>query len=113
MKGERWIDWTIQPTNQPTDQPTDHGLICPSHNLETLNTRSYEQLLAATTRRGAPVPGLVSAAMAPYVQSMTSECLSPACTERCGFRGVGNLTVAAEEEGLTGFYVGISGWEYG
>lgn len=51
--------------------------------------------------------------MAPYTQSMTRECLSPACTERCGLRGVGNLTVAEELEGLTGFYVGISGWDYG
>lgn len=73
----------------------------------------YEQLLSDATKRGTPVPGLVSAAMAPYTQSMTRECLSPACTERCGLRGVGNLTVAEELEGLTGFYVGISGWDYG
>jgi hypothetical protein len=51
--------------------------------------------------------------MAPYIQSMTGECLSPACTERCSLRGVGNLTVAEEAEGLTGYYVGISGWDYG
>lgn len=77
------------------------------------HVHSYEQLLSAATKRGMPVPGLVSAAMAPYTQSMTQECLSPVCTERCGLRGVGNLTVAEELEGLTGFYVGIAGWEYG
>ena len=73
-------------------------------------TNSYEQLLSDATKRGMAVPGLVSAAMAPYVQSMYAECLSPRCTERCTVDGIGNLTVAEEYEGLTGFYVGISGW---
>lgn len=84
------------------------------HNTPHHTRCRYEQLLSDSTKRGMPVPGLVSAAQAPYVQSMTSECLGPACTEHCTvLRGVGNLTVAEEMEGLTGFYVGIAGWDYG
>lgn len=73
----------------------------------------YEQLLSEATKHGMPVPGLVSAAMAPYMQSMVEECLSPRCTEHCTFRGVGNLTEAEEAEGLTGFYVELAAWDYG
>jgi len=50
-------------------------------------------------------PGLVSAAMAPYVESMYEECLSPRCTEKCRNRQIGNLTKAEEYEALTGTYV--------
>lgn len=91
--------------------PTMLTVINPPHTHTA--SRRYEQLLSDSTKRGMPVPGLVSAAQVPYVQSMTSECLSPACTERCTLRGVGNLTVAEEMEGLTGFYVGLAGWDYG
>ena len=57
-------------------------------------------------------PGLVSAAMAPYVESMYEECLSPRCTEKCRNRQIGNLTKAEEYEALTGTYVcGVCGCE--
>jgi len=47
-------------------------------------------------------PGVVSAAMAPYVESMYDECLSPRCTEKCRNGQIGNLTKAEEYESLTG-----------
>ncbi|GAB5030372.1 cysteine protease [Nannochloropsis oceanica] len=74
---------------------------------------AYEQLLGGETKTGMQTPGLVSAAMAPYVESMYEECLSPRCTEKCRNRQIGNLTKAEEYEALTGFYVSIAGWSYG
>ncbi|EWM28848.1 cysteine proteinase [Nannochloropsis gaditana] len=71
--------------------------------------QAYEQLLGMETKTGMPIPGLVAAAMAPYQQSMYQECLSPLCTERCRLRQIGNLSVAAEMEALTGEGAGALG----
>ena len=74
--------------------------------------QAFEQILSDTTKFGMQTGGLVSASMAPYVQSMYQECLSRACTEHCTRNDIGNLTVALEEEALTGYYVGIKGYTY-
>jgi hypothetical protein len=75
-------------------------------------TGAYEQLISGATKYGESVPGVASAAMVPYVQSMYQECVGPLCTVDCNAAGVGNLSAMIDQEALTGPYVGISDYSF-
>jgi len=53
--------------------------------------------------------GLGSAAFAPYVQSMYTECLAKSCTEACSSIDVPALETYSS---LTGFYASVVGYDY-
>ena len=80
-------------------------------------TAAYEQLINGVTKTGIATAGVGSAAMAPYQQSMTEQCVGPLCTIGCsdlgaGVHKLGDLSDMSKDESLTGPYVSISDYSY-
>lgn len=79
-------------------------------------TYAYEQIISGETKSGMKTYGLASEFMAPYQQSMTTECLHRKCTVACDDGSVrddiGNLTLMGPDVDLTGYYVPVTSYSY-